>query len=161
MHFCLICSVRYTSFSISLILLRSSVFLCQFIHCDALLLGPANFELRITKNWISLETIVNSIKILFHTSATKCSFCASVLPCRVPRGRPFLMTEFGIEKTPVAIGENCGWIRFQLRDVHKCNRLLLDSNKEGILSIALSELFRIAQTTQHCPFHESSPSIRH
>ena len=51
-HFCLTCSVRYTSFSISLILLRGwavgVVFLCQFIHCDALLLGPANFELRIT-----------------------------------------------------------------------------------------------------------------
>ena len=50
---------------------RSSVrvvFLCKFIHCDALLLGPANFELRVTKNWISLERIVNSIIILFDTS---------------------------------------------------------------------------------------------
>ena len=27
-----------------------------------------------------------------HCGATKCSFCASVLPCRAPRGRPFLMT---------------------------------------------------------------------
>ena len=44
------------------------VFLCQLIHCDALLLGPANFELRITIYWISLEMIVNSIKILFDTS---------------------------------------------------------------------------------------------
>ena len=44
------------------------VFLCQFIHLDALLLGPVNFELQITKKWISLETIVNSIKILFNTS---------------------------------------------------------------------------------------------
>ena len=44
------------------------VFLCQFIHCDALLLGPANVDLRITIYWISLETIVNSIIILFDTS---------------------------------------------------------------------------------------------
>ena len=44
------------------------VFLCQFIHCDALLLDPANFELRITIYRISLETIVNSFIILFDTS---------------------------------------------------------------------------------------------
>ena len=44
------------------------VFLCQFIHLDARLLSPANFELRITIYCISLETIVNSIKILFDTS---------------------------------------------------------------------------------------------
>ena len=72
MLFCLICSVSYTSFPISLIFLRGwaagVVFLCQFIHCDALLLGPANFELRITKHWSSLETIVNFIIILFDTS---------------------------------------------------------------------------------------------
>ena len=73
MHFCPICSVGFSSFShISLILLRGwtvgVVFLCQFIHWHALLLSPANFELRVTKNWISLETIVNSIKILFDTS---------------------------------------------------------------------------------------------
>ena len=65
-------SVRQTSYPISLIFRRGwavgVVFLCQLIHLDALLLGPANFELRITKNWISLETIVNSMKILFDTS---------------------------------------------------------------------------------------------
>ena len=44
------------------------ILLCQLIHCDALLLGPATFELRITIYWISLETVVNSIKILFDTS---------------------------------------------------------------------------------------------
>ena len=36
-----------------------------FIHFDALLLGPANFELRITMYWTSLERVVNSVKILF------------------------------------------------------------------------------------------------
>ena len=52
-------------------------------------------------------------------------------------------------------------IRFLSRDVHKCNRLFLDSNKEGILSIALWELFRINQIAPHCPFHESSFLILH
>ena len=47
------------------------VFLCQLIHCDALLLGPANFELRVTMYWISLETIVNYIKILFDASLSR------------------------------------------------------------------------------------------
>ena len=51
-NFCPICSLTYPVFLISLVLLRGwavgVVFLCQFIHLDALLLGPANFELRIT-----------------------------------------------------------------------------------------------------------------
>ena len=38
-HFCQMCSARYTSFSF---------FLCQLVHLDALLLGPTNSELRIT-----------------------------------------------------------------------------------------------------------------
>ena len=45
--------------------------------------------------------------------------------------------------------------------VHKCNRLLIDSNNKGILSIALLELFRITRITLHCPFHESSLPNRH
>ena len=67
----------------------------------------------------------------------------------------------GLRKRPVAIGENFGWIYFLSRDVHKCNRLFLDSNKEGILSIALLELFRMVRATLHCPFHESSLLIFH
>ena len=52
-HFCLICSVRFVPvFLRSLTLLRGwaigVIFLCQLIHLDALLLGPANVELRIT-----------------------------------------------------------------------------------------------------------------
>ena len=66
-HFCLICSVRYASFLASLELFRGwaigVVFLCSFVHLEALLLSPTNFELRITICWISLEAIVNSIKI--------------------------------------------------------------------------------------------------
>ena len=52
-----------------------------------------------------------------------------------------------------------GFALFQ--DVLKCNRLFLDSNREDIENIALSELFRITRTTLHDPFHESSLEIRH
>ena len=67
----------------------------------------------------------------------------------------------GLRKHPVVIGENVGWIRFLSRDVHKCNRRFLVSNKEIILSIALLELFRMTRTALHCPFHESLLSTRH
>ena len=67
----------------------------------------------------------------------------------------------GLRKHPVAIGENFGWIHFLSRDVHKCNKGFLDSNEEGILNIALLELFRITQTTLHCPNRGSSLSNRY
>ena len=57
------------------------VFLCQLIHLDALLLGPANFEFRITIYWISLETIVNSIEILFDTSLPRVVGHAMLFVC--------------------------------------------------------------------------------
>ena len=66
----------------------------------------------------------------------------------------------GLRKRPNAIGENFGWIHFLSRDVHECNRQFLDSNKESILSVALSVLFRTTRITLHCPIHGSSPSIR-
>ena len=135
---------------------------------DAVLLGPANFELRVTIYWISLETIVNSIQFFFETTPPRILGHQNALTvpqfCRAEHhgGRPFLMTLCGFEKAPrVAIGEIFGWIRFQPRDGHKCNRLFLDSSIEDILFIALLELFRITRTTLHCPFHESSLSIRH
>ena len=67
----------------------------------------------------------------------------------------------GLRKGPIAIGENVGWLHFLSRDVHKCKTQFLDSNKEGILGIALSELFRITRTTQRWPFHESLLFILH
>ena len=58
--------------------------------------------------------------------------------------------------------EGClGWLHFLSRSVHKCSRRCLESSKEGILSIAFLELFHTTWITPHCPFHESSPSIRH
>ena len=50
------------------------------------------------------------------------------------------------------------WIRFQPRGVRRCNRSLLDSNREDIENIALSELFRITRITPHHPIRGSSPS---
>ena len=45
------------------------IFLCQLVHLDALLLlGPTNFELRITISQVFLKAIVNSFKILVDTS---------------------------------------------------------------------------------------------
>ena len=86
--------------------------------------------------------------------------CLSFAVPSTTRPLLFLWRRSVLRKHPVDIGEKFGWIRFQPRDVHKY-RLLLDSNKEGILSIALLELFRITRITLHCPFHESSLSIRH
>ena len=132
-----------------------------------LLLSPANFELRITIYWISLETIVNSIKILFETSHPRVVgqemlfLCLSYAVPSTTRSPLSWWRSSGLRKHPVATDENFGWIHFLSRDVHKCNRQFLDSNKEGILSIALWDLFRIARTSLHCPFHESSLLIRH
>ena len=67
----------------------------------------------------------------------------------------------GLRKYPVVIDEHLDWIHFLSRDVHRCSRIFLGSNKEGILSIELLELFRINRITLHCPFHESSLLNRH
>ena len=109
------------------------------------------------RSWILSKFFL--IHLYLASWAMKCSFCASVLPFLAPRGRSFLMTWFGIERErPIAIGEDVGWMHFLSKDVHKCNKLFLDSNKEGILSIALLVLFRITRITLHCPFHGSSLS---
>ena len=44
------------------------VFLCSFVHRNARLFSPANFELRITICRVFYEAIVNSFKFLFETS---------------------------------------------------------------------------------------------
>ena len=61
----------------------------------------------------------------------------------------------------MSIGRYLGWIDSLSRDVHKCNKLFLDSYEEGILSIAPLELFRRTQIALHCPCHESSSLILH
>ena len=41
------------------------ILLCQLVHLEALLLGPANFELRFTIDLVSKITIVNSFPMFF------------------------------------------------------------------------------------------------
>ena len=102
----------------SLVLLRGwttrMVFLCQFVHLDALLLGPANFELRITTYWISLEAIVKFIKKSFwYISSAHCGprtavsvpqFCIA----KHHEVAPSWWRSAGLREYPVAIGEKCG-----------------------------------------------------
>ena len=95
------------------------------------LLGPANFELRVTTYWISLETIVNSIIIVLKHlfRALWVTNALSVLRfCRVEHRGVVLSDDVMRDgKHQVVIGENIGWIRFQPRYVQQCNRLFLDA----------------------------------
>ena len=110
---------------------------------------------------------MNSIKFLFETSPPRIvgyemlflSFSFAV----PSTSRSPLLDDVVLdwENVQIAIGENVGWLHFLSRDVHKCNGQFLDSNKEGILSIVLLELFRTARTSLHCPCHESSLLILH
>ena len=117
---------------------------------------------------ISLETIVNSFKILFETSLPRVVghihalsvrrimgydvllLCFSVTVNERPRSRPFLMTircSALSRASRSSIGEDVGWIHFLSRDVQIV---------QSILSIALSVLFRMTRIAPHCPRHESS-----
>ena len=99
------------------------------------------------------------LRHLFHAlNAIWYCFCASVLPCRAPWGRPFLITWCGIERASSLNLWNFCWIRFQPRSVRRCSRSLLDSNREDIENTALLKLFRVNRITLPCPFHESSLS---
>ena len=169
--FCLICSVRWTSFSyisqtrqrmgsrsglpVPIYPLRcTSPRSSQFWVADHDILNPVGNcrEFLLNPFWYissahyglwSAPSVHQFHRVKHHEVATFWWRCA------------------GLRKHPVAIGENYDWIRFQPRGVHKCNRLLHDSNQEGILSIALLELFRTTRITLHCPCHESSLSIFH
>ena len=48
------------------------IFLCQLVHLDALALGPANFELKLTMDLVSLKTVVNSF-VMFFLVANSCT----------------------------------------------------------------------------------------
>ena len=111
---------------------------------------------------------MNSFKILFDASLPRVAghemlfLCVGfAVPCTVGSLLLDDVVRDGERASSLNLLIFFDWIRVQLRDVHKCNRSLLDSNKEGILSIALLELFRITRITLHCPFHESSLSNRH
>ena len=74
--------------------------------CPLRCTSPRSSQFRVANDNL-LDLVGNDrefLQISFETSpssilwATKCSFCASVLPCRAPWGLPFLMTQSGIEK---------------------------------------------------------------
>ena len=110
------------------------ILLCQLIHFDAFLLGPANFELQITMYLVSKKTIVNSF-VMFFLAVN--SFATS-LPLVEGDMVLFLCFSFSVPGTmvshlldyvvrdrehPLLICEIVGWIRFQPRGVRRCNRL--------------------------------------
>ena len=116
------------------------ILLYQLIHFDALLLGPANFELLFTIYLVSKKTLVNSFVMFFLAV----NYFAPSFPRVVGHIVLFLCLSFAVPSTMrsllldyVVLGYIFGWISFLSRDVHKCNKLILDSNKESILSIAL------------------------
>ena len=160
-HFCQMCSARYTSFflylsnssvdgrSVKSLCANSSISM-HFSSVQRLLSCESRKNKSFWKwSWIPLKFLL--IHLLLALWTMKCCFCASVLPCRAPRGRPSWWHSSGLREHPIAIGEDVGWIHFLWRDAHKCNKLFLDSNIEGILSIAPFE----------CPCHESSSLIFH
>ena len=75
---------------------KSEIFLRVLIHLDTDFLSSINFELRFTKYFIFQESgrefLQNPflIHLFLELWAMKCSFCASVLPWRLPWGRTFL-----------------------------------------------------------------------
>ena len=101
-HFCLICSVRYASFFLSLSYSSEDgqqewsscanlSIAMHFSSVQPIFSCESQFsESRWKRSWIpSKFFLIHLFRALW---ATKCSFCASVLPCRAPRGRPILMT---------------------------------------------------------------------
>ena len=149
------------------------ILLCQLIHFDALLLGPANFWVA---NHDILGLLENDREYLCNVDLGRQLFCdisstrwrlfgaLSVLQfCRVEHHGNALSwsRSAGNREHPVIFCDIFGWIRFQPRGVRRCTTSLLDSDREDIESIALSELFRITGITLHCPFHESLLSNYH
>ena len=74
------------------------ILLCQLVDLDALLLGPANFELRFTIDLVSEKTIVNSF-VMFFLAVN--SFAAS-LPRVVSDVALFLCFSFAVPSTMTA-----------------------------------------------------------
>ena len=146
------------------------IFLCQLVHHDALLLCPANFQLRITIDLVSEKSIVNTFE-MFTLSFR--SFAAS-LP-RIPGYKVlFLFFSFTVSSTVatpfldhvVRDRESIQSLFIELSAGFAFNQELsasavdnsLIANREDIENIALSELFRTTRITLHCPIHGSSPS---
>ena len=163
-HSCTICDVRSSRFfrtltpqrmgSRSRLLVPLYPFRCT---------SPRSSQFRVTNHGF-MDLVGNDRSIMILSDTT--------LPRVVGHEMLFLCVCFAVPSTvgslllddvvrdgehPIAIDENLGLIRFLSRDVHKCDRSLLVPNKECILIIALSELFRLPQISPvYCPCHESS-----
>ena len=140
------------------------VFSCQFVHSDTLFFGQANFQVRITIYWISLETIVNSIKILSATS----------LPRIVDHKKLFLCVGFAVPRTVESLllddvvldGESIQSPATQILTGFSFNQEMSTSArnhsfiqiKKTFWALLLLELFHTIRRTLHCPCHESSLS---
>ena len=145
------------------------ILLCQLVHLYALCSVQPVLSCDSRKTWTLIKrqwipfswspwesTLLQHLFHAFHTF--------SILQfCRVEHhgDAHSWLRRAGQGEHPVIVFETFFWIRFQPRTVRKCSRSLLDSNREDILSIALSELFRMTRRTLHCPFHESLLLILH
>ena len=171
-HFCLMCSVRFSSFSY---IFRT----LQTMDNRSGLPVPI-YPLRCTsprssKFWVANHDMLNLvgsdrefIQISFwDISSAHCGPQTALSVRRFCRAEhrgvsPSWWCSAELRKHPVAIDKNFDWVRLQPRDVQRCKRSLLDSNKQSnLLSIALLELFPITRITLNCPFHESSLPNRH
>ena len=143
--------------------------LTSFVHLFALLFYSSDCELWFTINCISKKSIVNPYKM----STLRVNFLAASLPripvylmlfflfdalfslrvCRVEHHGSALSWSrcAGQRRHPILVCETFFWFRFTPRTVHKCNRSLLDSNREEIENIALLVLFRTTRITLHFP----------
>ena len=138
-------------FLISLELLRRWTFLCQFIHLDFWVAKHEKLDL------VGSDSEFHQISFWYISSAQ----CGPRNAVSVPQFcwaehhevAPYWWRSAGLRKHPVAIGENVGWIRFPSRDVHKCNKLFLDSNKKHsehcTFGIVLHNSNIIAHFTNH------------
>ena len=118
--------------------------------------------MRITIYWISLETIVNSIKILSGTS----------LPRIVDHKKLFLCVGFAVPRAVVSLllddvvpdGECIQSPATQILTGFSFNKEMSRSAKNHFLiqikkifwALPLLELFHTTRRTLHCPCHESS-----
>ena len=128
-------------FLISLVLLKGwairVVFLCQFVPLSSQF-WDANHDIL---NLVGSDREFHQISFWYISSARCGPRNALSVPqfCRAEHHEvdPSWWRSAGLREHPVAIGEDVGWIYCLARDVHKWNKPFLDSNKEGILSVAL------------------------
>ena len=170
-HFCQMCSARCTSFSY----ISRTPQVMDDNWSFSVPTRPSRWTSpRSNQFWVAnhvcqvfLEAIVNSLKFVFDTSPPRIMGCEVLLLClsfTVPsttRSSP-LNDSSGIERASNRHWWRCRLDSLSLQEMStKCNKLFLDSNKEGILSIAPLGLFRVTQIALRCPCHESSSLIFH